>query len=95
MHHWSTELRKRVISGVFGGVLLVAGIFYGGLILIFLLVVALSLGLTYEYGKICFRLSDQTEKLYVLLILAWLASVVNLLIPQAEGSLMTGCFLLQ
>jgi phosphatidate cytidylyltransferase len=89
----SSELTKRVITAIFGVAAFILLIVYGGWIGICFLTLVLSLGMTYEFTRMTFSLSDQAEKRYALLTLAWLVSIVNFLVPKIEFELLSGCFL--
>lgn len=89
----TTELHKRVLTGVGGGLILLLLILFGGWLGVFFLTTVLSLGMVYEYTDMAFELPDRVEKRYALLCIAWFVGVVNLLLPQMEFELFVFSFL--
>jgi phosphatidate cytidylyltransferase len=89
----SPELRKRVLTGVFGGVALVLVIIKGGWIGMFLLSAGLSLAMTQEFATILFSLPDKAEKSYALLCIAWFSAIINLFASRNEFELIVTSFL--
>src|SRR3954453_15788850 len=87
------ELKKRIITGIVGGALLLGLILFGGLVGMFFLTTVLSLGMMWEFAEITLTMSDKVEKKYVLLSLAWFTSLFNLLAPQAEFALLISGFI--
>lgn len=92
----SSELSKRVATGVVGAIFLLVLIVFGGRVGVALLGVALSLGMLYEFVEMAFTLPDKAEKRMVLLGVTWLVAFVNFWIPRAEYELLlitfTGLF---
>lgn len=89
----SSELASRVQTGLAGGVLLVALIFYGGLYGIYLVTAVLALGMVYEFCEMTFTMEDRQEKRYLLLLLGWLVIALDLFAPRSEFPLLVFCFL--
>lgn len=83
-----SELKKRVITGVMGGVILLLAVIFGGRIGTALLAVILSLGMFYEFIEMSFSLPDKDEKRLVLLGSTWLLAFANFWIPRAEYELL-------
>jgi phosphatidate cytidylyltransferase len=90
----SPELRKRVLTGVVGGVALLTLLIFGGRLGIFFLATCLSLGMVLEFTEITFSLPDRIEKRYVLLTLTWFLALVNLIASQVEYQLLIISFIL-
>lgn len=88
------ELKKRVMTGVGGGAMLLAMIIWGGTLGIFFLTTLLSLGMLYEFTEMTLTLPDRIEKRYFLLSLGWFLGILNLLAPQSEFALWVGSFLI-
>lgn len=89
----SSELSKRVMTGVAGVAVLLALVIWGGWFGIFALTTALSLAMIFEFAKITFSLPDQVEKRYALLLAAWLIDMGDFLLPRAELELYILSFL--
>jgi phosphatidate cytidylyltransferase len=89
----SSELGKRVATGVVGGAVLVALIVWGGWPGIFLLTTIISLAMVFEYSSIVYTLSDQVEKRYALLCVAWFVALSSLLAAHAEFETLIVCFM--
>lgn len=89
----SSELSKRIGTGLIGGAVLVALIVWGGWPGIFFMTTVISLGMIYEYAGIVFTLNDQTEKKYALLCLGWFAALASLLSTRAEFETIIACFM--
>jgi phosphatidate cytidylyltransferase len=77
-----SELRKRVITGVAGGALLLLLVIFGGAFGIFAVTTIISLGMVYEFAEITLGLPDRVEKRYALLCTAWFVALANLLAPS-------------
>jgi phosphatidate cytidylyltransferase len=88
----SSELSKRVATGVIGGAALLALIIFGGWPGIFILTAILSLAMLHEYAIITYRLPDQVEKRYALLCTGWFAALASVLAPRAEFETLMVCF---
>jgi phosphatidate cytidylyltransferase len=89
------ELQKRIGTACVGGFVLVTLVVSGGFVGIFLIYLAMALGMVFEFSKIAFSLSDRLDKRYLLLVLAWLMAFCHLLLPQMElGLLMIAFFFL-
>jgi phosphatidate cytidylyltransferase len=88
----SSELKKRILTGVLGASALLVFIIFGGWPGIFLLTTIISLGMVSEFSNITFLISDRIEKKYVMLSIAWFVGLVNLLIPQCEYQLLMVSF---
>lgn len=88
-----SELSKRILTGGAGALFLTLWVVFGGWFGVFLLTVFLALGMLLEFSEICFSLSDQVEKKYVLLSMAWALSVLNFLFPLVELSLLALAFI--
>ncbi len=80
----SSELSKRVSTGVIGGVLLLLLIIIGGKVGTALVTVAISDAST----AAIYTLPDKPEKRFVLLGGAWLLSFINFWMPRAEYALL-------
>ena len=89
----STELSKRIGTGVVGGAVLLALIIWGQWPGIFFLTTVISLGMIFEYAAIVFTLSDQSEKKYVLLCTAWFVGLSCLFTTHAEFETLIICFM--
>jgi phosphatidate cytidylyltransferase len=89
----TSELRKRVLTGLLGVALVLALLVFGNWIVIFLLVTGLSLGLIHEYTQMTLSLGDRQEKKYALLAMTWLLCCFELLFPRAEDVLVILSFL--
>lgn len=90
----SSELRKRVVTALFGAFGLILIIVFGGWLGICVITAALSLGMIYEYSLMTLNSWDRLEKRYVLLLLTWLVALGNFFAPKSEYELLIGCFLL-
>jgi phosphatidate cytidylyltransferase len=80
----NSELGKRVITGVLGGLFLLALIIWGGWIGIFFITAVVAMAMTHEYATIVYSLDDRTEKRYALLCAAWFELLGSLLAPRSE-----------
>src|SRR4051794_32508578 len=89
----TTELKKRILTGVVGGAALLCLIIFGGWLGVFFLTTLLSLGMLYEFSSTTFTMSDKIEKKYVLLSIAWFVALINLLAPQTEFQLLIVSFI--
>lgn len=89
----STELNKRVITGVVGGLSLLLLILFGGWLGIFFFTTVLSLAMIFEFSEMALELQDRIEKRYALLCITWFVGVVNLLLPQLEFELLVLSFI--
>ncbi len=87
------ELKKRIATGAMGAAVLLGLIAYGKWIGIFIITLAISLGMVVEFANITFSMPDRLEKKYVLLSILWFVSLTNLLIPQNEFHLFVFSFL--
>lgn len=88
----STELHKRVVTGVVGGLALLLLIIFGGWLGVFFFTTILSLAMVFEFSEMALELQDRIEKRYALLCIAWFVGVVNLLLPQLEFELLVLSF---
>lgn len=89
----SSELAKRIGTGIVGGGILLALIIWGGWIGIFIMTAIISLAMVYEYSDMVFTLGDKVEKKYALLCTSWFAGLTSLLAAHAEFEVMIVCFL--
>src|SRR5689334_22108146 len=89
----STELSKRVATGVVGGAILLALIIWGGWMGIFGLTLFLSMAMLFEYAVIVYALSDRVEKRWALLLVGWFAALATLFAIRAEFEVLILCFL--
>jgi phosphatidate cytidylyltransferase len=89
----SSELSKRVATGVVGGAVLLSLIIWGSWPGIFLITTILSLGMLYEFATITYSQTDQLEKRYALLCTGWFVMLASILAPRAEFETLTLCFL--
>lgn len=89
----SSELQKRVITGLIGGTALLGAVIYGGWLGICVLTALLSLAMVNEFCGITLTSADHVAKKYGLLLLVWIISVVNAITPHYEYELLTFCFL--
>lgn len=89
----TTELSKRVTTGVMGGALLLAILIYGGLIGVSVVAVILSLAMIYEFSRMAFTLEDQVEKRYLVLSLTWFIHFFELLLAWSDSALFVVSFL--
>lgn len=89
----SSELSKRIATGVIGGFALLALLIWGGWLGIFFLTTLLSLGMIYEYATIVYHLPDQNEKKYALLCTAWFVALASLLSTRTEFETLVICFI--
>lgn len=89
----TSELSQRVMTGALGAAALILLITVGGWIGICLLTAVISFAMIYEFSEMSFTLSDRVEKRYALLLLTWVISVVNLLLPRSEYELLILSFL--
>jgi len=80
-----TEIQKRWITGVFGVVLFVSLLVYGGAFGAFLIASVLSLGMADEYARMGFQMVDRAIKRNALMIAAWLSLIFVSLLGDAEG----------
>ncbi len=80
----NSELKKRVLTGLIGGIALLGLVVFGGTLGIFFLSTLLSLAMIVEFTDIIFTLGDRIEKRYVLLSLGWFVALVNLLAHHSE-----------
>ncbi len=90
----TTELSRRVATGIAGGAAILLLVAFGGWLGVFVLAAALILGMAWEYGQIGFRLSDQAEKKYLLVGLVWISLLANLFLPRLELEVFSFLFLL-
>ena len=88
----TSELTKRVTSGVVGGALLVGFLFFAGSVGVYIVTLVLCLGMTAEAAQIGLGLSDQLEKKYVFLLMAWAAVTSGFLLSDSELGIVTGSF---
>jgi phosphatidate cytidylyltransferase len=89
----TSELKKRVLTGLVGAAALLSLILFGGTIGIFILTTIISLGMVFEYCGITLSMTDRNEKKYFLLLLAWVINFVNLMISNFEGPMLVMAFL--
>lgn len=89
----SSELRMRVLTGVFGGALFLGLVAFGGWIGICLVTAVISLAMVNEFCAITLTSADHVAKKYGLLLLGWFVSVLNAIVPQYEYELLIFCFL--
>jgi phosphatidate cytidylyltransferase len=90
----ATELQKRVLTGIAGGLVLVGLLALGGWLGGLIVTLALSMGMVSEFGTIAFRLSDAQEKKYALLCLAWFGLLADLFLPGSEFEILAFFFIL-
>ena len=88
-----TELKKRVLTGVIGGAVLLSLIILAGRIGVAFIAVILSLGMLYEFTEMVFGLGDKSEKRFVLLGTGWLVAFFNFWIPRVEYQLLLIVFI--
>ena len=88
------ELRKRMSTACVGGFVLVALVVFGGLAGIFLIYLAMALGMVFEFSQMSFSLSDRLDKRYLLLLLTWLMAFAQLIFPQIEHGIFIIAFFL-
>ena len=89
----TSELAKRIATGVLGVAVLLLLILFGGTLGIFLIATVLSLAMTDEFARMVYRLSDRSEKRYVLLFSAWFIALGALILAHSEYELLVLCFL--
>lgn len=89
----TSELKKRIGTGIVGVAALVALIVFVGKIGVFLIVTVLSLGMVFEYAEMSLALPDRVEKRYLLLVITWFISLFDLFIPQVEFALLVFSFM--
>jgi phosphatidate cytidylyltransferase len=89
----SDELKKRILTGATGVVVLAGLVLFGGWIGICFLATVLSLAMLNEFAHIVFEQEDAQEKRYALLCLAWIVGVGNLIFPKMQFELTIVCFL--
>ncbi|HUP58339.1 MAG TPA: CDP-archaeol synthase [Bdellovibrionota bacterium] len=90
----ASELRKRVITGALGGILLIAVLILLGPVGGYLVALVMSLAMMYEFAGISLNLPDQAEKRWGLLLLTWITVVLCFLMAGEEASILAFCFLL-
>ncbi len=86
------ELKKRVKTGIFGGMALLLLVSLGGSIGAFLFATALSLFMVSEYSAMVYRLSDRNEKTYALVCVAWFNALANFILPRVEFEIVVCSF---
>lgn len=89
----STELEKRVKTGVLGGGALLLLLVFGGWFGIFVLTTVISLVMIHEYSLIVFRLADHQEKRYALLCAGWFSCFFMVVAPRVEFEILLFCFI--
>jgi phosphatidate cytidylyltransferase len=89
----SPELKKRIVTAVFGVALLLALIIWAGSFGVGLIGAVIALAMMYEYVSITFTLPDKAEKRWVLLGVTWLVAFANFVTPGMEFELLLACFL--
>jgi phosphatidate cytidylyltransferase len=87
------ELKKRILTGVGGGIGILVILAIAGHIGAALLAALLSIGMVYEFVEMTFTLPDKTEKRFVLMGTAWLVAFVNFWVPRAEYELLLIVFI--
>ncbi|MEK6578195.1 MAG: phosphatidate cytidylyltransferase [Bdellovibrionota bacterium] len=77
-------MNKRILTGVFGGAILLSAIIFGGWPGAMLLTTVISLAMVWEYCGMIFLLPDKVEKRYALLCIAWFVAIATFLSPNSE-----------
>ncbi|OFZ19668.1 MAG: hypothetical protein A2X94_16550 [Bdellovibrionales bacterium GWB1_55_8] len=90
----SSELKKRVLTGVVGGSLFLLLLLFGGWIGIYLLTLVLVLGMVWEFSKIVLQQPDREEKLYLMMFLAWFLVIADLANPFWQAEALTTSFVI-
>lgn len=88
-----TDLKRRVLTGVLGGGLLILLLFVGGWFGSLILTLVIALSMIYEFSNMVLTLPDQQEKRYVLLLLTWLIVLCSAFLPKAEFELLLFSFI--
>ena len=89
----STELEKRVKTGVLGGAVLLLILIFGGWFGIFVVTSVISLMMVNEYAGIVYALGDRQEKRYALLCNTLLSGFLMAIAPRYEYELLLLCFM--
>jgi phosphatidate cytidylyltransferase len=89
----STELSRRVATGVVGGAALILLVLFGGNAGTALLAAGLSLGMVHELVEMAFQLPDKTEKRYLMMAWAWFAHLLAFIFVGSEFGVLSGGFL--
>jgi phosphatidate cytidylyltransferase len=89
----STELEKRVKTGVIGGAALLLVLIFGGWFGIFVVTSVVSLMMAHEYSLIVFGLGDQQEKRYALLCATLFSGFLMAIAPRVEFELLLLSFM--
>ncbi|MBI3534130.1 MAG: phosphatidate cytidylyltransferase [Deltaproteobacteria bacterium] len=84
MNSTHSELKKRIFTGILGGALVLAILFFGETIGVTVLGFIISLGMLQEFIEITFQLHDKKEKKLLLFGLLWLIVFTNYWIPRIE-----------
>ncbi|MBI4925681.1 MAG: phosphatidate cytidylyltransferase [Bdellovibrio sp.] len=84
MNSTHSELKKRIFTGILGGALVLAILFFGETIGVTVLGFIISLGMLQEFIGITFQLHDKKEKKLLLFGLLWLIVFTNYWIPRIE-----------
>lgn len=85
------ELSKRVVTGVVGGLALLAAVIFGGPIGVRVLAWLLAGAMLYEFVGIAFQLADRRGKTWLLVLLVTLLMVLDAaqLLPVYEGLILS------
>ncbi|MBI2711269.1 MAG: phosphatidate cytidylyltransferase [Bdellovibrio sp.] len=94
MNEFTPELKKRVATGVLGGLFLLAVLIYGNWIAIFFLITLMSIAMLYEYTGIVLTMPDKVEKRYILLTLGWFVSILDMVVSQGDIPLLALVFVI-
>ena len=89
----STELQKRVITGLLGAAALMSLVIFGGIFGSAILGVIIALGMIYEFASIVLTLPDKAEKRNAMLGLTWLVGFTNAFVPRSEYECLLVVFL--
>jgi phosphatidate cytidylyltransferase len=85
---FSSELSKRIATALVGVAILLSLIIFTHTLGVFVIALALALGMTYEFANITFSLSDRIEKRYVMLTWVWITAIGNWVLPYNEFELL-------
>ena len=77
----SAELRRRILTGVLGGVTILALILWGGRVGLAVVTLVVSLGIIYEWGSITLKLRDHEDKLRILAVLSGVSASFQFYAP--------------
>jgi phosphatidate cytidylyltransferase len=89
----SPELKKRVLTGFLGGMVLVGVLVFAGVYGAYFVCLVLSLFMIYEFATISLSLPDRNEKRWALLLLTWVSVWLAFLMPGMEVGIFAFCFI--